>query len=158
MSIGLFFSGLSLLSCAPSHALDLGLEETRPGLRLSAGADVFRTPGTVVVSGRYGGDWGARLGFWAHDAGGVHPGVPNMVASVDRMWTIAKFRAAAGLAWIDETNSVNGTRWNFDFTLAYDVSNRVFVEYRHQSHGAILGISEHTPNGGWNIVGVGLTF
>jgi hypothetical protein len=80
------------------------------------------------------------------------------MVAVDRMWTISKLRGAVGLAWIDEENSVNGTRWNLDATLAYDVSSRLFVEYRHQSHGKILGIGGDAPNGGWNIVGVGLTF
>ena len=52
----------------------------------------------------------------------------------------------------------NGTRWNFDFTVAYDFSERVFVEYQHLSHGTYIGISTRAPNGGWNILGVGYAF
>ena len=69
-----------------------------------------------------------------------------------------KVRGGIGIAWIDRENNVNGTRWNLDAALAWDLSRGVFVEYRHQSHGAVLGISEKSPNGGWNIVSVGYTF
>jgi hypothetical protein len=159
ISVYLFFSGLALLASAPCRAFDLEMEDTRPGLRLSAGTDVFREPGTLMVNGRYGGTWGARLGFWAHSGSDIKPHAPHVLVGADYMLTFwKKFRVGAGIAWIDEANNVNGTRWNFDFTFAYDLSQRVFVEYRHQSHGAILGISPETSNGGWNFVGVGYAF
>jgi hypothetical protein len=42
--------------------------------------------------------------------------------------------------------------------VAYGLTGRVFVEYRHHSHGARLGIERDRPNGGWNLLGVGLAF
>ncbi len=169
MPIVAFFSGLALLASAPSRAfdpedtppppLDLEAEDTRPGLRLSVGTDMFRSPGTLMVNGRYGGTWGARLGFWAHGGSDIRPHAPNVLVGADYMLTFwKKWRGGAGIAWIDNVNNVNGTRWNFDFTVAYDLSELVFVEYRHQSHGAFFGISSDTPNGGWNFIGVGYTF
>jgi len=156
--VGLF-SGLALLASAPSRAFDLEAEDTRPGLRLSAGTDMFRSPGTLMVNGRYGGTWGARLGFWARGGADIRPHAPNVLVGADYMLTFwKKWRGGAGIAWIDDVNNVNGTRWNFDFTVAYDLSERAFVEYRHQSHGAIFGISRHSSNGGWNIVGAGYAF
>jgi hypothetical protein len=169
MCVCLLFPGLVLLAGAPSRAfaqedtpplpLDLEVEGTRPGLRLAAGLDLFRAPGTVVVNGRYGGTWGARLGVWAHEGAHVRPHAPSVLVGTDYMLTFEKkFRAGAGIAWIDDVNSINGTRWNFDFTLAYDLSERVFVEYRHQSHGAVLGLSDRSPNNGWNVIGAGYAF
>jgi len=145
-------AGLALLAGAPSHAQD----ETRAGLRLTMATDVFRASGSMVVAGRYGGSWGARLGFWVRD-GHVDPGAPNKLAGVDHMWTRSNWRYGIGLVWIDEVNNVNGTRWNLDLSLAYDLSPRVFAEYRHYSHGSNIGIRTDLPNSSWNFVGFGLT-
>jgi hypothetical protein len=164
-----FFSGLALLASAPSCAqipddkqsppINVAVDDTRPGLRLSAGVDVFRAPGTVVVNGRYGGTWGAKLGFWVHDGSDVYPRSPHVLVGADYMLTFwKKFRGGAGIAWLDEENNKNGTRWNLDFTVAYDLSERVFLEYRHQSHAAMLGVSPDKPNNGWNFIGAGYTF
>ncbi len=153
------FALLALLAGAPAHAFRLDIEDTSPGLRVSAGTDVFRAPGTLVANARYGGTWGARLGWWVHGGSDIRPSSPTLLAGADYMLTFwKKIRGGFGVAWIDRETNVNGTRWNFDATLAWDLSGRVFVEYRHQSHGAILGISPNTPNGGWNIVGIGYTF
>ena len=165
----MLFAGLALLASAPSRALaqednrapplDLHVDDTRPGLRLSVGIDLFRAPGTVVVNGRYGGTWGARLGLWVRDGSDVHPRSPHVLVGADYMLTFLKnVRGGVGVAWIDDVNNKNGTHWNFDFTLAYDLSERVFVEYRHLSHGAQLGLSDGSPNDGWNIIGAGYTF
>ena len=167
--VGLLFSGLALLASAPSRALaqediqprqlDLQVDDTRPGLRLSVGVDRLHVPGTDVVNGRYGGTWGVRLGLWVHDGSDIQPRSPHVLVGADYMLTIEKkFRVGAGIAWIDEVNNKNGTHLNFDFTLAYDLSERVFVEYRHQSHGTILGIGGNSPNDGWNIIGAGYAF
>ena len=110
-----------------------------------------------MVSGRYGGSWGVKLGFWIRDSH-VEPGAPNKLAGVDYVWTESKWRFGLGTAWIDEENSVNGTRWNFDLSLAYDLPNRVLVGYQHYSHGSILGIRKSESNEGWNLIGVGLIF
>jgi len=137
----------------------MDIEDTSPGLRVSAGMDVLRVPGTLVASARYGGTWGVRLGWWVHSGSDIRPSSPTLLVGADYMLTFwKKIRGGFGVAWIDRETNVNGTRWNFDATLAWDLSERVFVEYRHQSHGAILGISPNAPNGGWNIVGVGYTF
>jgi len=143
----------SLLVGAPCYALD----ETKVDLRLSVADDVSWGPGSTVVSGRYGGSWGVKLGFWIRDSH-VEPGAPNKLAGVDYVWTESKWRFGLGTVWIDEENSVNGTRWNFDLSLAYDLPNRVFVGYQHYSHGSILGIRKSESNEGWNLIGVGLAF
>ncbi len=150
---------LAALACAPAHAFRLDIEDAAPALRVSAGVDVFRVPGTVVANARYGGAFGARLGGWLHAGSDVQPRPPRVLVGADYMLTFwKKVRGGIGIAWIDRETNVNGTRWNFDATLAYDFSGRVFVEYRHQSHGAILGIRSDAPNGGWNVVGLGYAF
>jgi hypothetical protein len=150
---------LVVFASTSAHAFRLVIDDTPPGLRVSAGTDVFRAPGTLVASARYGGTWGARLGWWVHGGSDIQPRSPTLLAGADYMLTFwKKVRGGIGVAWIDRETNVNGTRWNFDATLAYDLSDRLFVEYRHQSHGAILGIGGNSPNGGWNVVGVGYTF
>jgi hypothetical protein len=145
--------GFALLSSAPSYALD----ETKVDLRLSLADAVSWGTGSNVVTGRYGGNWGVKLGFWIRDSH-VEPGAPNMLAGVDYVWTKSKWRFGFGTVWIDEENRINGTRWNFDLSLAYGLSSRVFVEYQHYSHGSILGIRKDESNEGWDLVGVGLIF
>ena len=149
---GLLLS-LGLLLSAPSYALD----ETRAELRLSVSGDFVHAPGATLVSARYGGAWGARLGFWARESH-AESSKAHYFAGVDHVWTYSKWRAGLGAVWIDEANDLNGTHWDFDVSLGYDLSNRVFVEYRHHSHGRKLGISKDASNDGWNLVGVGLIF
>ena len=144
---------LSFLLVAPAHAAD----ETRVDLRLSIGVDIVNAPGSVLISGRYGGSWGVKAGFWAyHDH--IQEGAPNALAGVDRIWTYGAWRAGFGVVWIDRVNKLNGTHPDFDLSLAYDLSKRVSLEFRHFSHGGMLGIDRTAPNRGWNLIGVGLIF
>jgi hypothetical protein len=147
----------SLCAGAPARALDLQLDETRPGLRLSVAEDFVHAVGSVVVSGRYGGAWGVRAGFWARDSD-AEGDAPTKFAGVDYMWTYGNWHAELGTVWIDKTNGLNGTHWDFDVALAYDLSDRIFVEYRHYSHGKKLGIKRDAANSGWNLIGVGFVF
>ena len=149
---GLFW-GVVLLLSAPSYARD----ETKVDLRLSAGVDVIHAPGSVVVSGRYGGDWGAKVGFWGNGAR-IEGGAPDMLAGVDHVWTYSSWRAGFGLVWINKLNRLNGTYLDFDLSLAYDLSAPVSLEFRHFSHGGMFGIDRAAANRGWNLVGVGLIF
>jgi len=158
-SLRLILAVLALLASARLHAFELEVSDTPSALRLSAGVDFARAPWTTVATVRYGGTWGAKLGYWVHTGSDVGPHAPNVLIGADYMLTFWKrVRGGFGIAWIDEENNMNGTRWNFDFTLAYDLSDRVFVEYRHQSHGSGVGIRKDAPNGGWNVAGVGYTF
>jgi len=136
-----FLLGAALFLSAPSYALD----ETRADLRLSVSEDFVHARGAMVVSARYGGSWGARLGVWARESN-VEPSAANFFAGIDRVWTYSKWR------------DLNGTHWDFDVSLGYDLSGRVFVEYRHHSHGRKLGISKDASNDGWNLIGVGVIF
>jgi hypothetical protein len=145
--------GVGLLLSAPSFALD----ETKPDLRLSVSDDFVHARGSTLVSGRYGGAWGARLGFWARESH-VESSKANFFAGVDYVWTYSNWRAGLGAVWIDEVNDLNGTHWDFDVSLGYDLSSRVFVEYRHHSHGRKLGVRKNASNDGWNLVGVGVIF
>jgi hypothetical protein len=145
--------GLVLFLSAPSYALD----ETRADLRLSVSDDFVHARGSVLVSARYGGSWGARLGFWARESN-VEPSSANFFVGVDHVWTYSKWRAGLGAVWIDKVNDLNGTHLDFDVSLGYDLSSRVFVEYRHHSHGRKLGISKDASNDGWNLIGIGLIF
>jgi len=147
------FACLMALGAAPARAWD----ETRPALRLSLGLDVYRAPGTVVASARYGGNWNVKVGAWVRDVH-IQPEAPNALLGADYVLTKSKWRFGAGLVWIDEENNINGTRWNFDASVAYDMSDRVFFEYQHYSHGAILGLKKEASNGGWNLISVGLIF
>ena len=150
--IGLLL-GVGLLLSAPSHALD----ETKADLRLSVSDDFVHARGAMVISARYGGSWGARLGFWARESQ-VEASAANFFVGIDHVWTYSKWRAGLGSVWIDKVNDLNGTHLDFDVSLGYDLSSRVFLEYRHHSHGRKLGISENASNDGWNLVGVGLIF
>ena len=62
------------------------------------------------------------------------------------------------MIWIDKKNANNGTFWNFDFTVSYDLSDRIFVEYQHDSHGSKVGIKTDVSNEGWNLLGIGFIF
>ena len=157
-AVSLVLGCLALSRAAPAGAFDLHFDETRSALRVSVGADVFRVPGTTVASARYGGSWNVKAATWLHDAG-VDPDAPNLLLGGGYVLTMSRFRLGAGIVWIDKTNNnVNGTHWNVDASVAYDLSDRVFVEYQHYSHGAILGVKQDVSNGGWNLVGLGVIF
>ena len=111
---------VGLLLSSPSHALD----ETKANLRLSVSDDFVHARGAMLVSARYGGAWGARLGFWARESQ-VEPSKAHYFAGIDHVWTYSKWRAGLGAVWIDETNDLNGTHWDFDASLGYDLSSRV---------------------------------
>lgn len=154
----LCFAFLALFQSVPAKASDWGFDETRPSLRASVGVDVFRVPGTVVASLRYGGGWNIKTATWLHNAG-VDPEAPHLLLGGGYVFTVSRFRLGAGIVWIDKTNNnVNGTHWNVDASVAYDLSDRLFVEYQHYSHGAILGVKQDVSNGGWNLLGVGVIF
>jgi hypothetical protein len=147
----------ALLFSAPARAVNLGLDETKPALRLTVAEDLVHAKGSVVVSARYGGAWGVRAGFWARTTG-FEGDAPNVLAGVNYMWTVGRVRAELGAVWIDKTNDLNGTHLDFDAALAFDLTERVFLEYRHYSHGKKAGIAKDASNDGWNLFGVGVTF
>ena len=146
---------LLLIVASPAHAWEF--DETKPSLRLGLGLDVFRAAGAMVASASYGGSWNAKAGAWVRDVH-VQPEAPNYYLGGGYVWTKSKWRFGAGVVWIDEENDMNGTRWNFDLSVAYDVSNRLFFEYQHFSHGSFLGIEKGSSNGSWNLMNVGLIF
>ncbi|HUL92515.1 MAG TPA: hypothetical protein VLV56_09220 [Burkholderiales bacterium] len=148
---------LLLLTAAPAGAWSWSWDETQPALRLSLGLDVYHAPGTMVAAARYGGSWNVKAGAWVRDVH-VQPEAPNYLLGAGYVLTKSRWRLGAGVVWIDEDNDVNGTRWNFDASVAYDLSERVFLEYQHFSHGAILGLKKDSSNGGWNLFSVGLIF
>ena len=145
----------ALAWAAPAHALQH--DETRRDLRLSLSADFMHAHGATLLSGRYGAAWGARAGAWLDAGEDVHP-KPHAFVGADHVWTFGSWRAGLGAIWMDEKTNVNGTNWLFDISLAYDINRRVFVEYRHHSHGSRLGIKRDVPNGGWNLIGIGIAF
>jgi hypothetical protein len=152
-AVRLVFACLFLAPAAPARALD----EARVGLRLSV-LDEFTTgAGPVLVSARYGGSWGLKLGTWVRDVH-VLPGAPRVLAGGNYVWTWSNWRFGAGVVWIDRETDYNGTRWNFDFTVSYDLSDRIFCEYQHNSHGSTVGIKKEVPNEGWNLLGIGFIF
>jgi hypothetical protein len=144
----------ALAFAGTAHALQL--DETRRDLRVTLSEDFVHAHGATLLAGRYGGAWGLRLGAWLR-TDDMHP-EPHWMAGIDHVWTAGRWRAGLGAAWIDQKTNINGTLWLFDVSLAYDVSRRVFVEYRHHSHGARLGIRRDVRNGGWNLIGIGLSF
>ncbi len=152
------FLGSSLLAM-PSRAS--GDDETKVGLRLSVADDVYyydHARGAILASGRYGDAWGARLGFWVPNPA-VKTAVPHVFAGADRLFTTGSWRYGIGIIWIDTETGVNGTKWNFHLSVAYDLSEKYFVEFSHFSHGADFGIEPDAPNSpGWNFLGVGVAF
>ena len=134
----------------------LQFSDTPTDLRLTLSEDFIHASGSTVLSGRYGGALGARAGSWTH-TGDVSPS-PRMFVGVDYVWTLSNWRLGLGTVWIRKTTSVNGTHWNFDASLAYNINRRLFIEYRHYSHARQLGIEKDVQNGGWNLIGLGVTF
>src|SRR5256885_9588961 len=98
-----FLLGVGLLLSAPSHALD----DTKADLRLSVSDDFVHARGSIVVSARYGGGWGARLGFWARESH-VEPSKAHFFAGIDHVWTYSKWRARLGAHWDHEVNEITG--------------------------------------------------
>ena len=78
--------GVGLLLSAPSYALD----ETRADLRLSVSDDFVHARGSMLVSARYGGSWGARFGCWARESH-VEPSAANFFVGIDHVWTYSKW-------------------------------------------------------------------
>jgi hypothetical protein len=151
----LLLAWLMLVASAPARAWSL--DETKVDWRLALSADFYRAEGSMVASARYGGNWGLKLGAWVRD-NNVIPHAPNVVAGADYVVTKSKWRFGAGVAWIDEESNINGTRWNFDLSLAYGFSDRVFLQYQHYSHGSGLGVRRDSYNYSWNLLGVGIVF
>jgi hypothetical protein len=135
----------------------LAWDETKPGLRMALSVDVYRAGGSMVASARYGGSWGMKIGAWVRDVH-VVPRAPNVVVGADYALMFSKWRFGAGVAWIDEENNMNGTRWNFDLSVAHDLSDRVFLQYQHYSHGSGLRLERDVANASWNLLGVGVLF
>jgi hypothetical protein len=156
MNKHLLVSVIVLNALLPSTAAYAsGDDETPVALRLSVSDAVVNDTGAVLMSGRYGGAWGVRVGYWVRDPH-LEPGAPHLTAGMDHVWTRKKWRYGIGAVWIDNDNEINGTRWNFDLSLAYDLSDRIYVEYLHFSHGSkVLGIKRDIPNLGWNLIGLG---
>jgi len=142
-----------LLLPAPALAFD----ETSTGLRLSILDEVTSGAGSVLASARYGGAWGLKLGTWIRDVH-VVPKAPSVLAGGDYVWTWSGWRFGAGVVWVDRLTNFNGTRWNFNFSVSYDLTERIFAEYQHLSHGSKVGIKTDAPNEGWNLLGVGFVF
>src|SRR5690349_16688218 len=128
---------LALTAGAPARAWD----EVKTDLRLSLLDDVTTGAGSVLASVRYGGAWGLKAGYWVRDVH-VQPSAPNFLVGGNYVLKYSRWRAGAGVIWIDQENANNGTRWNFDLMLAYDLTDRIFCEYQHNSHGSILGIKK----------------
>jgi hypothetical protein len=145
------------LALVPSPARAWQWDETKPALRLSLGLDVYRAPGAMLATARYGGAWNVKASAWVRDVH-VQPEAPNYLLGAGYVLTKSKWRLGIGAVWIDEENDVNGTRWNVDVSRAYDISKRMFFEYQHYSHGAIVGLKKDESNGGWNLISAGLIF
>lgn len=152
-------------------------------LRLSALADVMHAPGSAIVHGRYGDRVGVSLGLWARDAGSLAETVTSchdyavypmrrhceptalktgedrsadMLLGADYRWRDNRWHYGAGIVWIDDKNALNGTRFNFDLSLGYDLSPRFGVLFHHISHFRAAGIREGRANDGWNMLGLTL--
>lgn len=153
LSSACWFLSLALLAAATASASD----GTPARARVAVARDDLHAAGSVAIVGRYGGDWGVTAAYWSHDSA-PRPGEPRFAAGGDYTWTWSNWRYGGGAVWIDRTNGINGTRWNFELLLAYDFSPRIYAELTHYSHGSELGIRKDLPNWGWNFLGVGVAF
>lgn len=131
-------------------------EAAESRMRLSLSGAAFNGAGSVLASGRYGDGWGVRLGFWLRDSH-VPGHAPHVFLGGDYLWKYSHWRYGIGLAWLDRNgNAINGTHANFSLSVAYDISDRFFIEVMHFSHGSALGIRGDIPNQGWDFIGIGV--
>jgi len=151
----LAFLCIALTAGQPARAWQL--DETRTDFRLSVLNDVTVGAGSVLVAARYGGAWGVRAGSFVRDVH-VVPSAPNVMLGANYVWTYSRWRGGFGAVWFDKENANNGTRWNFDFTVSFDVTDRIYAEYQHNSHGSTIGIKTDRSNEGWNLLGIGFVF
>lgn len=143
----------AVFSSAPAFASD----EAEVRLRLSIGRDEMHSPGSIAIVGHYGGSWGVTAAYWAHDST-ERPSAPNLALGGDYAWTWRDWRYGGGVVWIDQTDEINGTHWNFELLVAYDFSRHFYAELTHYSHGSDVGIKRDVPNAGWNFLGLGYAF
>jgi len=149
------FLPLALLAGTPVLASD----EAPVRLRLSVARDDLHAAGAVAMIGRYGGDWGVTATCWLRDSGSTsRPSDAHFAAGGDYTWRHGGWRYGGGVVWIDETNEINGTHWNFELLLGYDFTPRFYAELTHYSHGSEIGIRKDLPNWGWNLLGIGYAF
>jgi len=148
----LFLFGLVVFT-TPSPARDEA--EAPPQWRLSLYGAVANGTGSVLTAGRYGDAWGIRAGAWLRQVH-VEGAPPDVFAGVDHLWRSGKWRYGIGVVWIDKENRLNGTRWNFSLSVAYDLSDRYFIELLHFSHGSMAGIEKDADNVGWDLLGLGV--
>jgi len=131
-------------------------DDTPSHVRFTLAEDFVHAAGSTVLSGRYGDGLGVRAGWWLHSVD-ASP-APRLLLGADYAWTVSRWRPGLGAAWIDKTTSLNGTHWEIDTSLAYAITRRFFVEFRHYSHARKLGVRKDVPNGGWNLIGLGVAF
>lgn len=128
-------------------------------LSLSVTSDIRHAPGLSSWALRYGDEWGLRAGaivMPTTKVRGVTMTETVGLIGVDRRWRVAeRLSVGLGAAWISDTTLLNGTRLNLDLSATWRIAGGAFIEFRHYSHGSMLGIGRGKPNKGWNLVGIG---
>lgn len=113
--------------------------------------DSFHAKDAGGVQVRYMGDkWGAH--FAAFTEREIH------AIGIDRIWRKGNLSGGIGVAYLDETNRINGTKPNFALRVDYHITPYVQVGWLHYSNGNFLFHWNEKPNKGWNFISVGVTF
>ena len=126
-----------------------------PGMAVSIGTDVRHIPdngddGDAIFIEFIGHFYKKPWGFNAYLGRTVNPDVWAIGAEPTYRWKRMTF--GLGLAMLDKTTYVSGTKWNFSLTACGEITSIFDICLRHWSHGAWLGIEEDKSNGGWNIL------
>lgn len=89
---------------------------------------------------------------------GVKITEPVWLVGVDHQWRFNDWNLGLGVVKLSDTTRLNGTEWNFDLSAQYKLGGGAFIEFRHYSHGSMLGISKNESNRGWNFLGIGFAW
>lgn len=122
-------------------------------LEVGVMTDVLHARGATILHLRNGNTCGLTSAVWLAD-GPKEQGDANLSAGFDCRYIVGKWRPFLGLTYIDQTNEVNGTRWNFQLGTCREVAKNLDACLYHYSHGRFIGIEDGKPNDGWNFVGV----
>lgn len=117
---------------------------------LGAAGDVdFSTHSKAVFVRVESGPWGAMAGSWQQS---------NVVAA-DYTYRWRRWLAGIGAAYLSRTTHINGTRWNFELRLGFQLTPRMSIVLTHFSNcKRVCHFKRSGPNKGWDFLGAQYRF
>ena len=83
----------------------------------------------------------------------------SAVAGADYNYRAGRVLLGIGAAYLTNTTFVNGTKWNLELRLGYEITPHIEAILTHFSNcKQICGFSRAGPNLGWEFLGVGYRF